>query len=66
MLEILRSKLEEEKRKKKEVISVLDKRIKSLEKAISGIASYNQQTADVKSTLANYEISYIEEIEYED
>lgn len=66
MIEILKRQLEEEKRKKREVVNILDKRIKCLEKAINGIESYNNQSKDVISVLDDYKVEKVGEEYYED
>ena len=66
MIEVLKRQLEEEKRKKRDVVNILDKRIKCLEKAINGIESYNNQSEDVKSVLEDYEVEKIGEEYCED
>lgn len=61
MIDELREQLARERARKREVVSVLDKRIKNLEKAINSLLSYNDSQEDVKNTLKNYEIESVVE-----
>lgn len=64
MINELRNLLAREKARKKEIVDVLDKRIKNLEKAINNLESYNNKQEEVEVTLANFKIeSVVEENE---
>lgn len=61
MIEELTKKLQKEREEKRKVVSIFDKRIKNLEKAINSINSYNNQANELDEALGNVYIDTIGE-----